>query len=63
MRIEKYVPYTGSGVSTWDVFSRVRESRPHDEMEVSDVDEALRIAAGDGKVKRIGCYWWRNLDF
>ena len=61
MRIECFVPYTGSGVSTWDVFNRVRETRPNDEMEVTDVDMALRIAAGDGKVQRIGGWWWRKL--
>ena len=61
MWIECYVPYTGSGLSTWDILKQVRESRPDDEMEVTDIDVALRIAAGDGKVKRIGAYWWRVL--
>ena len=61
MRIECYVPYTGPGVSIWDVFGRIRLIRPDDEMEVADVSEALRIAEGAGKVKRIGQYWWRCL--
>ena len=61
MRIWEYVPYTGPGLSTWEVFGRVRECRPEDEMEVSDVNEALHIAERDRKVKRYGSYWWRVL--
>lgn len=61
MFIESFVPYTGPGVSTWEVFGRVRAIRPNDEMEVADIAEALRIVEADGKVKRIGAYYWRTL--
>lgn len=56
MKIWEYVPTDGPGVGVYWVMSKI----PDHTATASDVQEALRWAERDGKVTRLGAYYWRN---
>ena len=56
MKIETWIPHDGPGVSaTW-----VLQRQPDMTATLDDIVEALRWAERDGRVTKLGAYYWRN---
>ena len=55
MKIWEYVYKSGAGMTASAVLHRI----PDPSAELWDVQEALRWAELDGKVTKIGAYYWR----
>ena len=56
MKIWNFVPTDGPGITASGVMNRCADP----DAELWDIQEALRWAERDGKVKRLGCYYWRT---
>jgi len=54
VKIWNHIPKAGPGLKAEDILSLV----PDPTAEIEDIKEALKIAERDGKVYRLGAYFW-----